>query len=122
MQRDNADSVGRWYDTSRVRTTPRRVLTADGLEYFSRPLTPIISHPLVTTRTPETAKVLLIHRLYSFLAFTTALEPQLIVPVANQIAASGNSLGLSERQRAAAWGIGADEQFHVLMTEDIKRQ
>jgi P-aminobenzoate N-oxygenase AurF len=112
-----------WEERASVRRKPYRVLDPSGDElYFPPELVPVVHHPLVVDRGPDVARSLLVHRLYDYLHFTTALEQLAVIPVAANICRGRLGLDLAESMRADAFKIVTDEAWHAQFSYDLLRQ
>ena len=114
----------RWDDRAGVRRNPRRVLDEPGDDslYFPPELFPAARHELVSRKGQDVVRRLLIHRLYSYLDFTTELEEIAVMPVAGKISRGRAGLDLPERMRADAFKIVTDEAWHAQFSYDFARQ
>ena len=114
-----------WDSVAGVRATPRRLLAdeeAIGKVYFSRPLVPIVCHPLIAKLGPEAQRVILIHHLYSYLDFTTHFEIEVVNRGAHRIAAGKAGVNLPSSMLFDAYKVYCDEGYHSVLCVDLKLQ
>lgn len=106
-------SQGSWDQVAGVRSAPERYLSAEkGKLYFSPDLFMALQHPAVTDER-GLAVPLAAHRLMLYLDFTTALESLIVNPVLSSLGTGRLAVGLSGKERAAAWDIYVDEAYHA---------
>lgn len=117
-------AFARWETRAAVRAKPERRVPAQpaGQLYFPPELVPPCTHPLVTSRPPEVAEVILIHRLYHYLRFTIDLEQTAVLPVAVALTRGLADLDLPAEMIADAYKITTDEAWHAQCSHDLMRQ
>ncbi|WP_433616687.1 diiron oxygenase [Dactylosporangium sp. CA-139114] len=111
-----------WYERASVRSKPRRMLEGGEPVYFSPELVPIAAHPLVLERGEQAVRQILVHRLFTYLHFTTELEQVAVLPVASAIARGRAGIDLPEQMRSDAYKIVTDEAWHAQFSYDLVRQ
>ena len=116
--------IANWDTKCSVRTKPRRFLAEEDHDrlFFSADLTPATSHALLLSHGPSSVRELLIHRLYSYLDFTTVLEQEIVNPVVLRLSRDAFGLRLPDPMRFDAYRIYCDEAYHALFSVDIKTQ
>lgn len=116
--------ISNWDTRSAVRTKPRRLLLEGDHNklFFSPAITPVATHPLVISRGESFIHEMLTRRLYSYLAFTTILEQEIVNPIVLRLSRDAFGINLPDAMRFDAYRIYCDEAYHALFSADIKRQ
>jgi P-aminobenzoate N-oxygenase AurF len=113
-----------WDSRASVRTRPvRRLGPAEGGRlYFPPELAPEVMHPKVTALGPAAAGLVLLHRLYGYLNFTSELEASTVIPVAATIARGRGGFGVPPEMRSDAFKIVTDEAWHAQFSDSLAGQ
>jgi hypothetical protein len=113
-----------WDSRASVRTKPARRLDAvpDASLYFPPELAPEVGHPFVRDAGAATARLVLLHRLYDYMRFTSELEATTVIPVATAIARGHGGFPAPAALRADAFKIVTDEAWHAQFSDDLVRQ
>jgi hypothetical protein len=113
-----------WDSRASVRTRPVRLLdpTEGGRLYFPPELAPEVTHPTVTALGPATAQLVLLHRLYGYMNFTSELEASTVIPVATSIARGRGGFGAPPQMRSDAFKIVTDEAWHAQFSDGLTGQ
>jgi P-aminobenzoate N-oxygenase AurF/Coenzyme PQQ synthesis protein D (PqqD) len=113
-----------WDSRASVRTKPARRLDPEqeGSLYFPPELAPEVSHPFVRDAGPAAARLVLLHRLYDYMRFTSELEATTVIPVATAIARGRGGFPAPAALRADAFKIVTDEAWHAQFSDDLVRQ
>jgi P-aminobenzoate N-oxygenase AurF len=118
------DLFHHWDRNATVRRAPHRALAvADEVGYFfSTDREPLVKEPEIIQLGMSAIKSLLIHRLYSYLHFTSFLERRVVNPVVLAIADGELGFHLPHQMRADADKIYTDEGWHAQFSNDLSRQ
>lgn len=113
-----------WDSRASVRTRPVRQLdpAEGGRLYFPPELAPEVTHPKVTALGPAAARLVLLHRLYGYMHFTSELEASTVIPVATSIATGRAGFGTPPEMRSDAFKIVTDEAWHAQFSDGLAGQ
>lgn len=119
-----ASRFGNWDSRASVRTKPApRFDPADiGRLYFPPELAPEVMHPAVQELGQPAAELVLLHRLYGYMDFTSELEASTVIPIAAGIARGRAGFAAPPAMRADAFKIVTDEAWHAQFSDDLVRQ
>jgi hypothetical protein len=115
----------RWYETSGVRSDPRRVFHDEidaGRTPFPVRLMPYLAHPLVAALPPGERRAVVTRRLYDYLSFVAHLEVKVVNRGTQIVALDSLGLGVGPGMRLDAWKIYCDEAHHAHSSFDMVRQ
>lgn len=119
-QEPQHDIFQHWEKTASVRAKPRRAPIAldEGNLPFPPELVPACAHPLVQAR-PEAETAILLHAMYGYMYFTSAVEQLAVIPVAAGIAMRRYLDDLDPSLRRDAFKICTDEAWHAQFSYDF---
>lgn len=113
-----------WDSRASVRTRPARRLgpAQAGRLFFPPELAPEVMHPKVATLGPAADGLVLLHRLYGYLNFTSELEASTVIPVATSIARGRGGFSAPPEMRSDAFKIVTDEAWHAQFSDSLAGQ
>lgn len=120
FQENYQSPLGRWNESSWIRSKPLREGNIEGLP-FSPDLVPLAAHPAIASNSTHWVTVLA-YRLLAHLQFTTLLELSHVNPVCSSLAQGHAPIFLSTLQRNDALRIYCDEAGHALFVELFSTQ
>jgi hypothetical protein len=123
----NRGVLGDWYERASIRTAPRRVIGPDDLNCndslcFPEDLAPWVSHPLLAALSKDIKRAALAHQLFLYLAFTDALEHDVVNQTVRRIATGSSGLICPVEYRLDAYKIYCDEAYHSSFSADLAFQ
>lgn len=113
-----------WERRASVRTRPVRQLdpAESGRLYFPPELAPEVMHPEVNALGTAAAGLVLLHRLYGYMKFTSELEALTVIPIATSIARGRAGFGAPPGMRSDAFKIVTDEAWHAQFSDGLTGQ
>jgi hypothetical protein len=122
---DYRSGFDNWDHRASVRTKPRRILDEqiEGKMFFPPELVAVLRHPAVrAVADDDTTRRMLLHRLHSYLDFTSDLEQLVVNPVTQLISRQRLGFELPRRMLRDAYMICTDESWHALFSDDLQEQ
>jgi hypothetical protein len=122
---DYQSRFNNWNSRASVRVKPLRILGEHiaGKVFFPPELVPGLDHPAMRAiLTQDLEQRILMHRLHTYLSFTTDLEQLVVNPVTQLLSRERLGFDLPKPMLRDAYKICVDESWHALFSDDLSEQ